>query len=199
MRYCRRITLSSSMLRGDRPTTPRRLPTICSILSILSGSSALRSRRLRRLPCPSQPCPWRQSWPFAAWPCGSLGLCGSLAFGRLSGGLAGSALGTMNTTTFLRRMATAWPFLGIPASRRTTARSAWPLSMAAAAAGGPPSTTLVCSRMLNCSRANCAAIDCTTRVSSLLGGPTAMVSSVGCVEMMIGNRANAAAQQDRQR
>ena len=28
MRYCRRITLRSSMLRGDRPITPRRLPTI---------------------------------------------------------------------------------------------------------------------------------------------------------------------------
>ena len=28
MRYCRRITLSSSMLRGDRPITPSRLPTI---------------------------------------------------------------------------------------------------------------------------------------------------------------------------
>ena len=34
MLYCRRITLSRSMLVGERPTTPRRLPTSSSILSI---------------------------------------------------------------------------------------------------------------------------------------------------------------------
>ena len=67
IRYCRRITFNTSILRGERPTTPRRLPTICSIFSI------------------------------------------GLAFGAffpLAGFAGSSALGTMNTTTFLRRIAT---------------------------------------------------------------------------------------------
>ena len=77
---------------------------VCSIFSILAAL------------------PWRG---FAA----ALPLAPGLALAA-----ARPLLGTMNTTTFLRRMATAWPFFGMPVSRRTTARSAWPLSIAAAAA-----------------------------------------------------------------
>ena len=102
----------------------------------------------------------------------------------------------MNTTTFLRRMATAWPFFGMPASRRTTARSAWPLSMAAAAAGGPPSRTLVCSRML-------AAVARELRGDRLhhagvlaVGRADGDGAARSAASRMIGDRANAAAQQD---
>ena len=73
MLYCRRIIFSSSTFRGERPTTPTRLPTTCSIFSIFSSGLV-----------------------FAA----------ALPFAGLAGPFADSgALGTMNTTTFLRRIA----------------------------------------------------------------------------------------------
>ena len=65
----------------------------------------------------------------------------ALPLAQASAGFAARRSGTMNTTTFLRRMATAWPSFGMPMSRRTTARSAWPLVDAPRGVGGPPSLT----------------------------------------------------------
>ena len=159
--YCRNTTFSSSMLTAVRPTTPRRLPIRPSSLSTASFLSAASSSVSLSL------------------------LLAALPFLPLAAGLAlavlvSAALGTMNTTTFLRRMATAPPSFGMATSRRITARSALPLSIAAAAAAGPPSTTSMWRRMLARSRASCAAIACTTRTSSLFGGPTANRSVSGC-------------------
>src|ERR1044072_3767844 len=72
--YCRKITLSNSMLFGDRPTTPRRRPTRSGIFSTGSFLDASLGAALAL------------ALPFAA----ALGGSG--------------ALGTMKATTFLRRI-----------------------------------------------------------------------------------------------
>ena len=89
----------------------------------------------------------------------------------------------MNTATFLRQIATASPSFGMPISRRTIAKSAVPLSMAAMASRVPPSWMSGFRRTLERSRASCCVTACTTRASSLFGGPTAMVSVTGWVRM----------------
>ena len=108
----------------------------------------------------------------------SFGLGLGFAFGRLG---ASGTLGTIKATTFLRRIATTLPSFGMPVSWRTTARSASSLSMPPRRPRVPPGSTVVVRWMLVRSRASCAAIACTTRVSSLFGGPTAMRNCVGSV------------------
>ena len=102
-------------------------------------------------------------------------LDGLFRFGRGLALLAGlgvrrRALGTTNTTTFLRRIATAWPSFGMSTSRRTTARSALVLVDGGGCRWAGPSSDA--EREGGCwrgARASCGAIAWTTGASSLLG------------------------------
>ena len=140
MPYWRRMTLSRSMLLGARPTTPNRRPTSSSILVIASGlaGSVLAAEDLAAgapfFAADFLAVSFLAAAFFAAgFLAGSSSSSSSsfAAFFFAAGLLVSDALpfesgaeGTMNTTTFLRRIATTWPSFGIPVSWRTTARSA---------------------------------------------------------------------------
>ncbi len=104
------------------------------------------------------------------------------------------ALGTMKTTTFLRRIgdsgrSSASRRRGAPRQNRSRSCPARSLPPAG------PAPRRRRSRILRRSRANCAANAWMIRASSLFWGPTAIFNSVGCAETVIGQRRDAATQQ----